>query len=443
MAAPTIVSRADHPISRTRIDPDALRVLYRLRKFNHTAYLVGGGVRDLLLDRRPKDFDIGTSAHPHEVKRIFRNCWIIGRRFRLAHVKFGTKTIEVATFRRQVESPPAAPPDAAPAARSAAVPPEAHAAARSAAPPDGPAAEGGVARRAPVRRDNTFGTPEEDAFRRDFTVNALFYDIATFAIIDYVGGMQDLRRRLIRCIGEPGERFHEDPVRMLRAVTFGARLGFRLDAPVREAIAEHHGLIAQAAPARLLEELYKILRGGLAARTFGSLSRRGLLQHLAPEVERRRNSRRLRRSLLALDAWRAGFDAAPDSLSNAILLGSLTVPVQEIDLAPRPREDRTPRLSLGNLPVPRRDIERLRQILLLQPRLVDPRLPARAARGILTRESFPDALTWLRIHGGDPEAVARWEDWAAQGPGQPRGRRPGRRRRGRRRRRPRTDEPQP
>ena len=418
MAAPTIVSRADHPISRTRIDPDALRVLYRLRKFNHTAYLVGGGVRDLLLDRRPKDFDIGTSAHPHEVKRIFRNCWIIGRRFRLAHVKFGTKTIEVATFRRQVEAPPAAPPDV-------------------------PAAEGGVARRAPVRRDNTFGTPEEDAFRRDFTINALFYDIATFAIIDYVGGMKDLRRRLIRCIGEPGERFHEDPVRMLRAVTFGARLGFRLDAPVREAIAEHHGLIAQAAPARLLEELYKILRGGLAARTFGSLSRRGLLQHLAPEVERRRNSRRLRRSLLALDAWRAGFEAAPDSLSNAILLGSLTVPVQEIDLAPRPREDRTPRLSLGNLPVPRRDIERLRQILLLQPRLVDPRLPARAARGILTRECFPDALTWLRIHGGDPEAVARWEDLAAQGPGQPRRRRPGRRRRGRRRRRPRTDEPQP
>ncbi|MCY3846966.1 MAG: poly(A) polymerase [Acidobacteria bacterium] len=442
MAAPTIVSRADHPISRTRIDPDALRVLYRLRKFNHTAYLVGGGVRDLLLDRRPKDFDIGTSAHPHEVKRIFRNCWIIGRRFRLAHVKFGNKTIEVATFRRQVEPPPAAPPDASPAARSAAVPPEAPAA-RSAAPPDVPAAEGGVARRAPVRRDNTFGSPEEDAFRRDFTINALFYDIATFAIIDYVGGMKDLRRRLIRCIGEPGERFHEDPVRMLRAVTFGARLGFRLDAPVREAIAEHHGLIAQAAPARLLEELYKILRGGLAARTFGSLSRRGLLQHLAPEVERCRNSRRLRRSLLALDAWRAGFDAAPDSLSNAILLGSLAVPVQEVDLAPRPREDRTPRLSLGDLPVPRRDIERLRQILLLQPRLVDPRLPARAARGILTRECFPDALTWLRIHGGDPDAVARWEDWAAQGPGQPRRRHTGRRRRGRRRRRPRTDEPQP
>ena len=428
MVAPTIVSRADHPISRKSIDPDALRVLYRLRRFSHTAYLVGGGVRDLLLDRRPKDFDIGTSAHPHEVKRIFRNCWIIGRRFRLAHVKFGDKTIEVATFRRQVE-PSAAPPAPDSSGR--------------AAEPDAPPAEGASPARVPIRRDNTFGTPEEDAFRRDFTVNALFYDIATFAIIDYVGGMRDLRRRLIRCIGDPDERFLEDPVRMLRAVTFGARLGFRLDAPVREAIARHHGAIGQASPARLLEELYKILRSGLAARTFGSLSRRGLLQHLAPEVERCRNSRRLRRSLLALDAWRAGFDAAPDSLPNAILLGSLSVPVQEIDLAPRPREDRTPRLSLGNLPVPRRDIERLRQILMLQPRLVDPRLPARAARGILTRECFPDALTWLRIHGQDAEAVARWEDLAAQGPGPRRRRRSARRRRGRRRRGPRTDEPQP
>ena len=427
MVAPTIVSRADHPISRTRIDPDALRVLYRLRRFNHTAYLVGGGVRDLLLDRSPKDFDIGPSAHPHEVKRIFRNCWIIGRRFRLAHVKFGNKTIEVATFRRQVDASAAQPaPDG-----SAGAPAR-----------DTRAGEAVVPARVAIRRDNTFGTPEEDAFRRDFTVNALFYDIATFAIIDYVGGMKDLRRRLIRCIGDPGERFHEDPVRMLRAVTFGARLGFRLDAPVREAIAEHHGAIVQASPARLLEELYKILRGGLAAKTFGALSRRGLLQHLAPEVERCRNSRRLRRSLLALDAWRASLDGPPDTVSNAILLGSLAAPVQEIDLAPRSREDRTPRLSLGDLPVPRRDIEHLRQILMLQPKLVDAHLPARVARGILTRECFPDALTWLRIHGQDPDAVVRWEDLAAQGPGPRRRRRSGRRRRGRRRRRMRPDEPQ-
>ena len=193
MVAPTIISRADHPISRQQIDPDALKVLYRLRKFSHTAYLVGGGVRDLLLERHPKDFDIGTSAHPHEVKRIFRNCWIIGRRFRLAHVKFGQKTIEVATFRKQVlmDAPP--PDDAFDPA--------------TAATTDGDA---GAAKR-PIRRDNTFGTPEEDAFRRDFTINALFYDIATFAIIDYVGGMEDLWNGAHPMHRRPERAFHRGP----------------------------------------------------------------------------------------------------------------------------------------------------------------------------------------------------------------------------------------
>ncbi|HIC57814.1 MAG TPA: hypothetical protein EYO94_10465, partial [Acidobacteria bacterium] len=209
MVAPVIFSRADHPISRTLIDDDALKVLYRLRKFNHAAYLVGGGVRDLLLQRHPKDFDIGTSAHPHEVKRIFRNCWIIGRRFRLAHVKFGQKTIEVATFRKQV-----------PLDENASLP------SRDTKETEKQRSDDTNLTRQPIRRDNTFGTPEEDAFRRDFTINALFYDISTFAIIDYVGGMQDLQNKLLRCIGDPRERFVEDPVRMLRAVAFAARLDF-------------------------------------------------------------------------------------------------------------------------------------------------------------------------------------------------------------------------
>ena len=420
MAAPTVISRADHTISRQRIDPDALKVLYRLRKFNHTAYLVGGGVRDLLLDRRPKDFDIGTSAHPHEVKRIFRNCWIIGRRFRLAHVKFGSKTIEVATFRRQV------PVDAAPAAA-----PEI--AARRAPEREVPSSvtPGDRRGRRPIRRDNTFGTPEEDAFRRDFTINGLFYDIDTFAVIDYVGGMADLRRRLIRCIGDPDERFVEDPVRMLRAVAFAARLDFRLHAAVREGIARQRAEIRHASPARLVEEIYKLLRSGVAARIFKRLSRTGLLRHIAPEVNRPRSTA-LWRSLEALDAYRARFDAAPDTLSNAILLGSLVAPVQEIDLTPPRRDPRgTPsRVSLGDLPVARRDVEHLRQVLALQPLLKDPALPPRRIRGILARASLPDALTWLEIHGEDPETLARWRDLAAHGVQAPRRRR---RRRGRRR----------
>ena len=420
MVAPTVISRADHTISRQRIDPDALKVLYRLRKFNHTAYLVGGGVRDLLLDRRPKDFDIGTSAHPHEVKRIFRNCWIIGRRFRLAHVKFGSKTIEVATFRRQVtvEAAPARAPEIA--AR--------HEPEREGSSSVTPGDRRG---RRPIRRDNTFGTPEEDAFRRDFTINGLFYDIDTFAVIDYVGGMADLRRRLIRCIGDPDERFVEDPVRMLRAVAFAARLDFRLHGAVREGIARQRAQIRNASPARLVEEIYKLLRSGVAARIFKRLSRTGLLRHIAPEVNRPRSAA-LWGSLEALDAYRGRFDAAPDTLSNAILLGSLVAPVQEIDLTPPRRDPRgiPVRVSLGDLPVARRDVEHLRQVLALQPLLKDPDLPPRRIRGILARASLPDALTWLEIHGEDPETLARWQDLAAHGVRAPRRRR---RRRGRRR----------
>ena len=420
MVAPTVISRADHSISRQRIDPDALKVLYRLRKFNHTAYLVGGGVRDLLLDRRPKDFDIGTSAHPHEIKRIFRNCWIIGRRFRLAHVKFGNKTIEVATFRRQV---PVQAPPAADGAVSASRPER---------EPQPSAAAGEGRTRPPIRRDNTFGTPEEDAFRRDFTINGLFYDIATFAVIDYVGGMADLRRRLIRSIGDPDERFIEDPVRMLRAVAFAARLDFRLHGPVREGIARQRGEIRNASPARLVEEIYKLLRSGVATRIFKRLSRTGLLRHLAPEVNRPRSTE-LWHSLEALDAYRARFDAPPDTLSNAILLGTLVAPVQKIDLTPPRRDARglPLRVSLGDLPVARRDIEHLRQVLALQPLLKDPGLPPRRIRGILARGSLPDALTWLEIHGEDPETLERWQELVSHGVQAPRSRR---RRRGRRRR---------
>ena len=198
MAEPRVVPRAAHTLSRRDIDSDALKVLYRLRQADHAAYLVGGSVRDLLIGRRPKDFDIGTSAHPYQVKKLFRNCWIIGRRFRLAHVKFGQKIIEVATFRRQV------------------TPTEER---QDASLEGGPPPSDGVSDALDhlIHRDNTFGTPEEDAFRRDFTINALFYDIATFSVIDYVGGLEDLRDGIVRSIGDPEVRFREDPVRMMRA----------------------------------------------------------------------------------------------------------------------------------------------------------------------------------------------------------------------------------
>src|SRR6266566_1086188 len=218
MPEPRIVPRAEHTISRRDVDPDALKVLYRLRQFDHVAYLVGGSVRDLLLSRRPKDFDIGTSAHPYQVKKLFRNCWVIGRRFRLAHVKFGQKVIEVATFRRQVQ----------PGEEVVSGPAPAQTAETNAAPE--------VSDAHLIHRDNTFGTPEQDAFRRDFTINALFYDIATFSVIDFVGGLDDLRAGIVRSIGDPEVRMREDPVRMMRAVALAARLDFAIDPPVLDAV---------------------------------------------------------------------------------------------------------------------------------------------------------------------------------------------------------------
>jgi tRNA nucleotidyltransferase/poly(A) polymerase len=375
MAAPTIIPRADHRISRREIDPDALRVLYRLHQAGHAAYLVGGGVRDLLLGLRPKDFDIGTDAHPGQIKKLFRNCWIIGRRFRLAHVRFGTKTIEVATFRRQM-------------------PPE----------PQSPEAEA-----APHAWDNTFGTAEEDAFRRDFTVNALFYDIATFSVIDYVGGLHDLNARVIRSIGDPNVRFLEDPVRMLRAVVLAARLDFTIDPPILEAIARHREAITLSAPARLMEEHYKILRSGAAERIFRRLADVGLLEHIVPPLMRAPGG--FWTSLARLDAYRRRFSSAPDTLTNSILIGSVLSPIGA--LGPRPRradggDDRPRGITLGLLPVAKRDVERLRHLMALQRRLLEIDAPPRAQRSLLHRHILPEAVCWLEIHGDRPEAVEHW-----------------------------------
>ena len=389
LVEPLVIPRAAHTISRRQIDPDALKVLYRLRKFNHIAYLVGGSVRDLLLDRHPKDFDLGTSARPQEVKRLFRNCWIIGRRFRLAHVKFGPKTIEVATFRRQVRLDAGGDP-------------------RAAKPGEGGTDAGQAPERRPIRRDNTFGTAEEDAFRRDFTINALFYDIATFSVIDYVDGVADLRKGIIRAIGDPNERFIEDPVRMLRAISLAARLDFCLDDLVQRAIGRHAAEISQASPARMIEELYKILRSGVAAKTFQALSKTGLLKHIAPELDTR-ESHALWQSLHVLDDYRSRSKDAPPTLTNPILLGSLLVPVQPIDLTPHRKADKHDAgVSLGALPIARKDVERLRQLLQLQTRLVNAQLPPRVQRTVIHRGAFDDAMIWLEIHGADPESLARW-----------------------------------
>jgi poly(A) polymerase len=406
MVEPTIVPRSAHTISRRDIDPDALKVLYRLHEQNYVAYLVGGSVRDLLLSRRPKDFDIGTSAHPHQVKKIFRNCWIIGRRFRLAHVKFGSKTIEVATFRRPVQASELTPEEEAALATPADV-----VAPDEALPPE-PDVASTPRRRATdhlIQRDNTYGTPEEDAFRRDFTVNALFYDIGTFSIIDYVDGLRDLDARLIRCIGNPEVRFKEDPVRMLRAVVLAARLQFTIDEPVLDAIAAHRSEIAKSAPARLLEEYYKILRSGHAEEAFRQLAATRLLKEISPELAA--GPEELWQSIAMLDHYRAQFQGAPDSLTNAILAGTLLVPLGLAGRRQRfPADPLERRIELGLLPIARRDVERLHQIMILQPRLMDIQAPYRVQRGLLHRAVIDEAITWLEVHGDRADVVAHWRE---------------------------------
>ena len=454
-------------------------MLYRLQQNDHVAYLVGGSVRDLILGRRPKDFDIGTDAHPYEIKRLFRNCWIIGRRFRLAHIKFGQKTIEVATFRKNVTDLPAeATPDepAEPIVVASAAPglpvtgpltdddaDEAGAAYDTEEIELTPAQRavleyfGGGGKRAPragagrsraglplqaganqtagssradssaiarsakaeardaeagiVHRDNTFGTTEEDAFRRDFTVNALFYDVATKSIIDYVGGLDDLERRIIRSIGDPRVRFVEDPVRMLRAAVLGARLGFELDGLVVDAIAELRGLITKASPARLLEEYFKILRSGSAEVSFRALDRVRLLELMTPELASPPEV--VWDSLARLDRYRHQHQTAPAELTTAILIGALLHPIGALNRRAPDRgaaDDMMPdRVSFGALPVARKDLDRLRHLLLTIPRLVDPALPPRVARGLPNRPSFSDAVTWLEIFGNDPDQAAHWK----------------------------------
>ncbi len=283
---PTIIPRPDHTISRKWISPNAVRVLYRLKEGGYLAYLVGGGVRDLLLGREPKDFDIATDATPGEVKKLFRNCRLIGRRFRLAHVYFHNEIIEVATFRSQalldsgeaeaapVEQPPG--PQAAVTSGAGepavAVPPRPR-------PPRMLKTEDGM-----ILRDNVFGTPGEDAVRRDFTVNALFYNIADFSVIDYVGGVDDLRRGLIRIIGDPEVRFTEDPVRIIRAVRFAAMLGFAIEENTYRAMLALRDRVALASHARLYEETLKLFLLGEGEKTYQLLRKTGLFGVLFPRL---------------------------------------------------------------------------------------------------------------------------------------------------------------
>ena len=250
---PKIIPRAAHNVSRDEISKSALKVLYRLHKSGYQAFLVGGCVRDAMLELHPKDFDVATNATPEEVRALFGNCRLIGRRFRLAHVRFGREIIEVATFR---------------AAANHRDDDHAH------------DEEGRIV------RDNVYGTIEEDVWRRDFTCNALYYNIADFRIWDYTGGVRDLGHRRLVLIGDPGTRLREDPVRMLRAVRFAAKLDFTIDPAVVKAMAEHSTLLANVPAARLFDEFLKLFQAGFAERTFDLLREHNLFAELFPTVDK-------------------------------------------------------------------------------------------------------------------------------------------------------------
>lgn len=360
----------DHPpeIPTERLDSDALKVIYRLRHMGHQAYFVGGCVRDLLLDAKPKDFDLATDAHPGEVRAIFRNCRLIGRRFRLAHVYFrGGKVIEVATFRKN-------PTDVA----------------------DDLSEDGDLL----ITRDNVFGTAEEDAVRRDFTVNGLFYDPATGDVIDYVGGRADLEAHRMATIGDPEIRMREDPVRALRAIRFAARLGFTIAPDTFQAMRRYAGELARCAPPRLLEETFKILRCGNSARAFELLRASGALPVLLPPLA------------VAMEGWtlerRRGFAAhlaALDRLvrsgaevSEAVLLGALLMHLgARAEDGTRPEAEALLASLVQSARLPRKVSERIRLALHAQRAIRDPKKRRRRGRGTAGQTYQIDAIQLLRI----------------------------------------------
>ena len=422
MTVPVIVPRAEHAISRKHIDPDALKVLYRLHQNNYAAYLVGGSVRDLLLGRRPKDFDIGTVGAP-----------VPGQ----------------AAVPELLDHRPALPPGARPLRheddRGRDLPPAGDGRGAGRAPTS--PAHGGERRRTScgddrdrlVHRDNTFGTPEEDAFRRDFTINALFYDIATFSIIDYTGGLEDLRGGVVRCIGDPTERFQEDPVRMLRAVAMAARLDFRSIRRSMRPSPRIAASIARSAPARLIEEFYKLLRSGAAEQAFRMLAERRLLEPIAPELQKRAGEASVEIARRARRLPRSSSRRPPTTLTNAVLLGSLLVPLGydlrgPPPLVPAPADGRRRNRAVARHAAA--GAARRRTAAAdpgLQRRLVDMNLSPRAKRALMHRGPFREALTWLEIHGQAPDVLEHWRGFI-EAAGTFDGERTGARRRHRRRR---------
>ena len=466
MSEPRIIPRSEHTISRRGISPNALRVLYRLRDAGFQAFLVGGCVRDLLIGIEPKDFDVATDALPEQVKKLFRNCRLVGRRFRLAHVFFGRETIEVATF------------------RAATAPSQAEEPVPVADLDDGEQAEIDdtdtleiieqdvdsdserlLDEHGRILRDNVYGNIHDDVWRRDFTANALYYNIADFALWDYVGGFEDITAHTLKLIGDPVTRYREDPVRMLRAARFEAKLDFQLDGPTAEPLQHLSHLLASVPPARLFDETLKLFLTGHGEASLAVLRRRRLFGALLPEVnaylDEHPNSlveKLLIQGLKNTDARvRADKPVTPTFLFALLLYGPIA---KAIESSPPERWhelatildacDQAVREAQTHISLPRRFSLGVREMFALQPRLEHPRgrralrllehprfraaydlLILRADHGLASQET---ATWWTRLQEVSAEERERMvEEVSPNGPPKGPARRGGRRRRRRRR----------
>jgi len=387
-------------IDAAMLDQDALRVISRLRRMGHEAYLVGGCVRDLMVGRKPKDFDVATDAHPRAIKRLFKNGRIIGRRFRLVHIHYGQHIVETATFR------------ADPFGRE--TPEEEGEAREERDEPDDLL----------IREDNEYGTAEQDARRRDFTVNALFLDPLTHVIHDYVGGLEDLQAGLLRTIGDPPVRLAEDPVRILRAVKFATRLGFRIDEPTWNAMCALAPSLSRSAPPRVLEEILRLMRSGTALGAMRMLRACGALRVILPMVDAYLGSKDEAADQERADTfWRLmeALDADVHSgfvPSTPVCLALLALRVIEREADPRTRTLRGAPPELGlvasevldplafSARISRRDSGRAKRLILHQKRFTQPTGRRFKPQGFLRSDEFPEALDLFRIR-----MAARGQGW--------------------------------
>jgi poly(A) polymerase len=399
---PLIIPRAQHSLSRALISDNAIKVLHRLKDAGYASLLVGGCVRDLLLGREPKDFDVVTDARPEEIRKLFHNARVIGRRFRLVHVRFGRDIIEVATFR-------AVPRDIS----EETIPREEE---------EGESAENG--NRMELGSHNVFGTQEEDAVRRDFTVNALYYNIRDFSIMDYVGGVEDLRRGLLRVIGDPETRYREDPVRMLRAVRFAAKLGFKIEDRTAAPIRELAPLLASVPAARMFEEVLKLFHGGYALETYELLRHYGLFRYLFPltekSLEREENGfpvTLIPRALANTDARLGeGKPVTPAFLFAALLwepvreeTAALTARGMNSYDAMQRAAERVLREQLQHVSIPKRFSVPMREIWSLQGRFE--RRAGQQAFRLLENKRFRAAYDFLLLRAETGEADRALADW--------------------------------